>query len=335
MQTNIIEKYFFFGFLLITILFSFFIFKPFWIVFVLGISFAIVLYPIYKWLNKKNIPSWLASLITVTLFTIVLCGPLLGVGALVFNQSQDVYLNVVNNGSAKPFMDQVENKINDILPDMVTFDMNEKVSNFISYISSNIANIFTNTISAFFSFVLMLLLIFYFLKDSEQCKNAIKLFSPLGEENDEKIINKIILAVNGVIKGSLLIALVQGILLGFGFWIFGIPNGALWGVVASVTSLIPTFGTALVSTPAIIFLFATGQTLPAILLLLWAILVVGMIDNFLSPYLIGRKINISSIIILFSILGGIAMLGPVGILVGPLAMSLLQALISIYKTEFK
>ena len=335
MQTKIIEKYFFFGLLLATLLFTFLIFRPFWAVLVLGISFSIVLYPVYEWLNKKHLPNWLSALFTVFLFILVICSPVLGVGAVVFDQSEDVYRQVVNNGNAEPFLSLIENKVNNILPDIMAVDINEKTSDFITYVSNNIANIFSSTVSAFFSFLLMLLIIFYFLKDGTKWKKALMVLSPLSDKDDEKIIARLAFSVNAVIKGSLLIALIQGILMGFGLWLFNIPNPALWGVVAAVCSLLPTFGTALISVPAIIFLFFTGDNTSAIGLIIWAALAEGMIDNFLSPLIVGTKINIPSLLILFSVLGGISLLGPVGILVGPLAISLLYTLISIYRNEFK
>src|SRR3989344_517420 len=335
MQTKVIEKNFFFGLLLATLLFTFLIFRPFWVVLVLGVSFSIVLYPIYEWLNKMRLPNWLSAFFTVCLFIVVVCGPLLGIGAVVFNQSQDVYRQVIYNGNAEPFLNLIEDKVNKVLPEVMAFDINEKTADFISYVSRNIANIFGTTVSAFFSFILMLLIIFYFLKDGIKWKKAMMVLSPLGDKDDEKIIARLAFSVNAVIKGYLLIALVQGILMGFGLWLFNIPNPALWGVVAAVCSLLPTFGTALISVPAIIFLFFTGDNTSAIGLIIWAILAVGMIDNFLSPLVGGKKISIPSLLILFSILGGISLLGPVGILVGPLTVSLLYSLISIYRNEFK
>lgn len=335
MQTKIIEKTFFFGLLLSTIIFTFLIFRPFWVVIVLGISFSIVLYPIYSWLVSKKIPETVSSLITVILFTILLCGPILGVGALVFNQSQDLYNKVKDsNFSTIPVLEKIDTKVNSLLPVGVNFDVNQKVTEFVSSLSSHVTSVFSTTISAFFSFILLLLVIFYLLKDGAKWKQSLVILSPLGEENDERIISRLTLAVNGVVKGSLLIALVQGILLGFGLWIFGVPNGALWGVVAAIMSFIPTFGTALVSVPAIIFLFAIGNTPAAIGLLVWSIVIVGLVDNFLGPLVVGRKMHIPSMLILFSVLGGISLLGPVGILVGPLTVSLLYTLISIYRHEF-
>jgi predicted PurR-regulated permease PerM len=253
----------------------------------------------------------------------------------VFKQSENVYRLVIEGGNDRPIMTAINDAVNKILPSEITFDINQKATDFISYVSRNIAHIFSATLSTFFSFMLMLFIIFYFLKDGPGWKKTLISFSPLGDENDTKIINRLILAINGVIKGSLFIALVQGALLGFGFWIFNIPNGALWGVVAAVMSLIPTFGTALVSIPAILFLFVTGNTAYAIGLSTWSLILVGLVDNFLGPMVVGRKINVPSIFILFSILGGISLLGPVGILIGPLIVSLLDALILICKNDFK
>lgn len=122
--------------------------------------------------------------------------------------------------------------------------------------------------------------------------------------------------------------------MGIGLFIFNVPNAALWGVIASIASLVPTIGTALISVPAIVFLLATGESTNAIGLAIWAGVAVGMVDNFLSPIVVGKKIDIPPFFILFSVLGGIALLGPIGILVGPLTVSLLYTLISIYRDEF-
>jgi len=335
METKIIERYFFFGLLFATFIFTFLIFRPFWVVLVLGISFSIVLYPIYLWLEGRKIPSTLSALLTVLLFTIVLCGPLLGIGAMIFNQSEGVYNFIIDRGSATPLLDKLDAAVDKILPSGMTANVHERAADFISYVSGNIANIFSATISAFFSFLLMLLIIFYFLKDGMRWRKAIVVLSPLADYDDEKIINRLKTAVNGILMGNLLIALVQGLLMGLGLWIFNVPNGALWGVVAAVASLLPTFGTSFVSVPAVIYLFSVGDTTSAIGLIVWATIVVGLVDNFLGPYLVGGRTHVPPLLILFSVLGGISLLGPVGVLVGPLTVSLLYTLISIYRNEFK
>lgn len=329
------EKYFFFGLLSATFVFAFFIFQPFWIVLVLGASFSIVLYPVYAWFNKRVVSNWLAALITLLFFIIVLCIPLFGIGSIVFTQSQNLYHSAVNNGNAGPFINSVGNKINEILPQGISFNINEGVSNFISFLTNNIANIFSATISALFSFILLLLTIFYLLKDGEKWKEALLRISPLSSAADQKILSRFSQTINGVIKGYLLVAFIQGTLMGIGLTIFHIPDGALWAVIAGIASIIPPLGTAVVSVPAVIFLFVTGQTGLAMGLLVWSVLIVGMGDNLLNPYIVGHKINIPPFLILFSILGGISLLGPVGILIGPLTVSLLYTLTEIYQNEFK
>jgi predicted PurR-regulated permease PerM len=336
MQPKTLEKYFFFGLLLVTLFLAFLIFRPFWIVLVLGASLSIILYPIYTWLNKKYLPNWLAALITLFFFILVLCIPLFSLGSIVFDQSQNLYHSIVNNnGNAGPFINIIGSKINHVLPKGMHFNINEIFSNFISFLTDNVANIFNATVTAVFSFILLLLTIFYFLKDGENWKRTMLKMSPLKSADDEKIINRLTQTINGVIKGYLLIAFIQGTLMGIGLAIFHVPNPAIWGVVAGIASIIPPLGTAIVSVPAVIFLFVTGSTGLSIGLLIWSVLIVGMGDNVLNPYIVGHKIDVPPFLILFSVLGGIALLGPVGILIGPLTVSLLYTLTEIYQSEFK
>lgn len=330
-----IERYFFFGLLLATLIFTFFIFQPFWIVLVVGASFAIVLRPVFEWFKAKlRFPAWLASLCTVLFFTILICGPLLGIGAIIFNQSQELYQSILG-GEGIPSLASVDQSIQKFLPDGIDFDLDERLNEMIYSLSNNIGKIFGATLNTILSFVLMLLAIFYFLKDGSEWKKSLITLSPLADSDDVKIINKLSLAVNGVIKGYILIAIIQGTLMGMGLAIFSVPNPALWGVVAAIGSLIPTIGTALVSIPAAIFLFATGQTGAAIGFTIWAFAIVSTVDNLLNPYIVGNKINIPPFLILFSVLGGVALLGAVGILIGPIAVSLLYTLVSIYRQEFQ
>ncbi len=333
MQTKIIERYFFFSLLLATLAFSLFIFRPFWIVLVLSISFSIVLFPIYKWFNKK-LPNWLSAVLTVLIFVIAIMILLFGIAIIVLNQSQSVY-NLFMNGNTLSTIDSINNSIIKILPQGLSFNLYEKISNIISFITNNVANLFTTTLSTAFAFFLTFLSMFYFLKDNMYWKKAIKLLSPLSDNDDEKIINKLSMAVNGILKGYLLLAFIQGSLVGIGFALFGIPNPALWALVAMVTALVPTIGSGLVTIPAIIFLLITESYLPALGLTIWGVAIVGTIDNILNPVIIGNKINLHPILIMFSALGGISLFGPIGILVGPLTVSLLYTLISIYRDEFR
>jgi len=234
-----------------------------------------------------------------------------------------------------PFITSLGNKINYILPKGASFNINEVISTFLTFLTNNIANIFSTTVSVLFSFVLLLLTIFYFLKDGENWKKTLLRLSPLSGVADQKIITRLAETITGVVRGYLLIALIQGILMGIGLTIFHVPNAAIWAVVAGIASIVPPFGTAIVSVPAVIFLFATGHTGYSIGLLIWATIIVGTGDNLLNPYIVGQKINIPPFLILFSVLGGISLLGPIGILIGPLTIGLLYTLTEIYQSEFQ
>ena len=321
--------------MLATFFFSFLLFRPFWIVLVLGASFSIVLYPVYEWLNKRLARNWLSALLTLLFFIVVLCIPLFSVGSIVFNESQNLYHSVLSNGNISPLLTSVGNKINQILPIGVSFDINAKISSFISFLVNNITTILKATVSALFSFLLLLLTIFYLLKDGDKWRKALLKISPLSDNDDHKILHRLAQTINGVIKGYLLIAFIQGILMGAGLYLFHVPNPAIWAVIAGIASIIPPLGTAVVSVPSIIFLFMTGNTGLAIGLLVWSVVVVGTGDNVLNPYIIGHRIDVPPFLILFSVLGGIALLGPVGILIGPLTVSLLYTLTEIYQAEFK
>lgn len=327
------ERYFFFGFLLVVFVLVFLIFRPFLAIIAVGASLSVVLYPIYRYFQGKikMENGWLAALITVILFIIIFGGPLFGLSLIVFHQLQEVYASVAA-GNAN-ILDTVTNSISNLVPDAIPVDVSAKIADFVSYLTQNISVVFTATLSTIFSVLLVMLTTFYFLKDGAVWRKAFIDLSPLSTEQNEKILHRLGTAVNGIIRGYFVIALAQGTMMGLGLFIFGVPHPALWGVVAAVASLIPTVGTAIISIPAFLFLLATNHTPQAIGFMIWAMLIVGTMDNLLSPIIVGSKTNVPSLLILFSILGGVTFMGPVGILVGPLAVSLLYTLVAMYQSD--
>lgn len=337
MQTNSTERYFLFILLSITIILSLIILYPFLTVFILAAAFAVVLRPIYLWIKKylvKNI-SWLASLITIIIFLLGLCIPLFFVGKAIFNQTQDMYLNVISQGNSNHFIETIDASVNKWLPSGFNFDVHSKITELMSSLSNNLANFFTSTFRSVIMFTLMIFTLFYLLKDGEEWKKGFINIFPLRDENTYEILTNLKKSINRIFKGSFIIAIAQGILAWIGFSIFGVPNPIIWAVVAGIASFVPTIGTSVVSVPAILFLFFTGMELQALGLLIWSAILIGTIDNILNPYIISKDTNIPSLFILFAILGGVSLIGPLGILIGPLVLSLLYSLISIYKKDLK
>ncbi len=337
MHISSTEKYFLFILLSLTIILTLLILYPFLAMFLLAAAFAVVLNPVYIWIKKnlvKNI-SWLASLLTVIIFLLFLCIPLFFIGKAIFIQTQDMYFSIVSSGNSGHFIESIDSYITKFLPTGFNFDINAKIVELVSSLSSNLASFFSSTLNSILMFLLMVFTLFYLLKDGEEWEKGLLKIIPLRDENTNEILNNLKQSINKIFKGTFIIAIAQGILAWFGFMIFGVPNAIIWAVVAGIASFVPTVGTSIVSIPAILFLFFTGMQVQALGLLIWSVILIGMIDNLLSPYIISKDTEIPSLFILFSILGALSLVGPLGILVGPLVLSLLYSLISIYKKELK
>lgn len=323
--------------LLITVVFTLLIFYPFLAMFVLAAAFAVVLKPVYLWIKNhlfKN-ASWLASLLTIIIFLVCLCVPLFFIGKAVFNQTQDLYLNIISSGNSNHFIETIDSSINKLLPAGFNFDIHSKITQLVSSLSNNLAQFFSSTINSIIMFVLMVFTLFYLLKEGEKWEKEFINIFPLSDNNIKEILVDLKKSINRIFKGSFIIAIVQGILAWIGFAVFGIPNAIIWAICAGLASFIPTIGTSVVTVPTILFLLFTGMPLHALGLFIWSAIVVGTVDNILSPYIISKDTPIPSLFILFAILGAVSLIGPLGILIGPLVLSLLYSLVSIYKKEIR
>jgi len=337
MDTKINPKYFFFALLLVALIFVAILFKPFATVLVLAASLSLVFHPVHKWLQTKLSwqSGWLASFLTILFFIIILCTPLFFIGKLIFQESTDLYKSLTSTNQSSFVLTEIENSVQKFLPDGVDIDLNKRAADVVSIVSKNLGNIFSSTLNTLFSFFLILMSMFYFLKDGNIWKKSLIKLSALPDKYDNKIIDRLKKSVNGIMLGYLFIGFVQGVLLGVGLFIFGVPNAALLGVIAAVASLVPMVGTGLVALPVILFLFYTGDTFSAVGFAIWAGILVGTVDEVLRPIVIGKQLDISPLLVLFSVLGGLVVLGPLGVLIGPLSVSLLHALLSIYREKEK
>lgn len=327
----------FFGLVFLSIgVLSALIFWPFLIPLALAGIIAILVSPAYKRILKSVKSESLASAITILLLVILILAPLVMITNQIIIEAQGLY-GAVTSGEAIS-VDVITSKIEVVVQKYVPdFRINtrEYLSVFAAWVVDRLGGIFSGTVDLLIKFVLALVALFYFLRDGDQFKKQILSFSPLSEDKDKMISNSIQASINSVLVGSLAVALVQGVLSGIGFALFGVPNATLWGTVGGVAALVPGVGTALVWIPAVIYLFFYGSSGIWIAQLLWSVILVGLIDNFLAPFIINKGVNIHPLLILFSILGGLQFFGAEGFLLGPLVVGLLFALIRIVKMETK
>jgi predicted PurR-regulated permease PerM len=184
------------------------------------------------------------------------------------------------------------------------------------------------------SFV-MLYAMFFFFRDGHKILERIFYYTPLSDEDETRMLTQFASITRATVKGTLVIGIIQGALSGIAFWVAGIEGAALWGTIMTILSIIPGIGAALVWVPAVIILFVTGQYLTATLLATWCAAVVGTVDNFLRPVLVGRDAKMPDLLILIGTLGGLFLFGLIGFIVGPIVCGLFLTVWDIYGTTFR
>lgn len=317
---------------------AFFIFKPFLYALTLAIVFVTVFQPLHKKiLVMTRERKGLAALLATMSVLIIVVAPLTFLGIQIFQEATGLYSSLTLNGGATDLSRGIGGYLQSLtrfspVPIETSFDVNQYLKQGLSWLLQHLGPLFANVAKAIVGVFIFLIALYYLFKDGRKLKAAVVALSPLQDIHDETIFNKLALAINSVVKGSLIVAFIQGTLTAIGFAIFGVPNATLWGSVAAITALIPGIGTALVLLPAILYLYFSGATLFAVGLLVWGMVVVGLVDNFLGPKLVERGMRLHPFLILLSIFGGISFFGPLGFLLGPLTISMLFVLLDIYSS---
>lgn len=339
-------NYFFYGLLLIVIVLAVLIFLPFLTPIVLAAALAVVFGPLHRkvlsLMFRDRERSSAAALVTLILVAVVVLVPALLIVGKIYAEVQTMYGYLIDEGGRSQFISSLNSwsdiltlKIFSIYPDYSfdSFNITGILKKGLEWAFSNLDTVFTGLTRMTFNGFIMLLALFYFLRDGRELKRQIIDLSPLGDADDEKIMRKMQRAIYAIFAGSILVGIIQGILVGIGFWIFGVPSPALWGFVGAIAALIPGVGTSLILIPGIIYLFLSGPTGPAIGLLIWGVLAVGLIDNFLGPIFMNRGIKIHPFMVLVSVLGGLSFFGPIGFVLGPIILAFLFSLLEIYRTS--
>lgn len=328
------SHYFLFLALTASIVLVYFIAKPFLGALILAAVFAFLFQPIYKkflgiFKGRESLSTFATTLVAVILVLL----PVTFLGTQIFQESSQLYESLINEeGRSVGSVQNIVNQVRGVLPIPADFqiDLSQYAQQGLEALIQNLGSVFSSFAKMLLSVFVFLMAFYFFIKDGGKLKEYLVALSPLDDVDDEFIVTRLKAAVSAAMKGNLAIGLIQGALTGVGFAIFGVPNPVLWGGVAVIAAFIPGIGTALVITPAIIFLFVTGNTFGGVGLLVWGVTAVGLVDNFLGPRLVGRGMQLHPLAVFIAVLGGMAFFGPLGFLLGPLAMSVCIALIDIY-----
>lgn len=277
---------------------------------------------------RKN--QTLAAFVTTLLVLFMVIIPMFFITSVLVKEAVSVYKIVnVEQVGFESSLNKIELEIQRFVPG---FDLNitEYLKQSASWLASHLGDIFSGTASTLFLFFIAIFGSFYLFKDGKLFIKSLVKISPLPDAQDEVIMHRLALAIRSVATGTVLVALIQGMLTAFGLWLFGFERAILWGVIAAFGALIPGIGTLIVFLPAIAYLAFFGLYTQAILLSVWGMLAVGLIDNFLGPYLISRGSKLHPFMILLAVLGGVSVFGPIGFIVGPVLVSLFIVLLELY-----
>lgn len=339
-------NYFFYGLLFVVIILAVLMFLPFLTPIVLAAALSVVAGPLHRkvlssmFKNKER--SGMAAMVTLFIVVVIILVPALFIVGKIYSEIQTMYTYLIDEGNRSTFIASINTwsdlltlKLFSLYPDYSfdSFNITTILKKGLEWAFANLDSIFTGVTKTVFSGFIMLLALFYFLRDGRELKRQIIAISPLGDADDEKIMRKMQRTIYAIFAGSILIGVIQGTLVGIGFWIFGVPSPALWGFIAAIAALIPGIGTSLVVIPGIAYLFLVGSSGPAIGLLIWGMLAVGLIDNFLGPIFMNRGIRVHSFMVLISVLGGLSFFGPIGFVLGPIILAFLFSLLDIYRTS--
>jgi predicted PurR-regulated permease PerM len=187
--------------------------------------------------------------------------------------------------------------------------------------------------SALFDLALLLMMLFFLLRDGGKLRAEVRGISPLSETQEKEIFAHLERTVRGVLKAMVLVPFVQGFVAMAGFSVLGVPSPVLWGVVVVLAAFVPLLGSPLGWVPAVGYLFAYGETWQWISLLLFGIVFISGIDNVIKPMLLRETAQIHPLAAFLSILGGLMAFGPLGFLIGPVVLSLVLSAMRIYRLD--
>jgi len=185
---------------------------------------------------------------------------------------------------------------------------------------------FLGALGTVIGFALMMFILFFAIRDGARAFHTLRALIPLDENEKSRLFDHLAAVTRALVYGSGVTALVQGALVGAGFAAVGLPSPVVFGVLAALAALVPLIGTPVVWVPAVIVLAAQDRWTAALILLGWGAFVTT-IDNFLRPWLVSGRAEVGALTVFIGVLGGVAAFGPIGILLGPLVLSLAIALV--------
>ena len=320
---------------------------PFFGAILWGTVLAIVFAPLYRWLKGLMQQRSNMAALTTTLFAVVMVIlPLTAIATSMVQQAASLY-DTLQTGKLDfgVYFQQVAATLPSWAQDFLVWlglgnlgAVQQKLAYGLQqgsqFLATQILSIGQSTVQFIVNFFVMLYLLFFLLRDGDLLIAGIRKAVPLQEEQQRALIDKFTTVIRATGKGDILVSLVQGTLGGLIFWILGVNAPLLWGVLMAFLSLLPAFGASLVWLPVAIYFLATGAIWQGVVLIAFGALIIGLVDNFLRPALIGKDTRMPDYVVLISTLGGLEMFGINGFIIGPAIAAMFLAVWMIFSESW-
>lgn len=340
-------KYAFTLLALLVIAGSLFIVSPFFPALMWATVLSVLVYPTHKKLKKK-MPDW-ASALTTTLLTIAIVGiPMILIGVLLYLQiiSYARDFTAANPTPATGWtvdavVVEIDHHIKPLLTEIgaTNFKLVEWWAENKSTVGSRLGQTSVGFLQTgfytLFTLVIAFLTMFFALKDGHHLREPVLELIPLPRAKSEEILDRMQKTIQAVFVGVVLVAFIQGSLAGLAYWIAGVPSPLVWTVATMVLCVVPLLGAPFIYVPLSLILISQGKTWEGVGLGAFGFLIVSNADNVLRPFIIGTRVQLHPMAIFFSLLGGVLALGPVGIMMGPVLLTLLLAIQEIIRERIR
>jgi predicted PurR-regulated permease PerM len=304
---------------------------------------ALVLVVVFQPAHRRVVirlgnPGWAAAVSTL-LVVVTILGPVSMITVAVVDEVRDTAARLESNpvqlfsfespllGPALRWVDQYVDVERFQSPTFVR----EHLEQWTGAIANSTIGVVGSAVGVVVQMFLVVFTMFYLFRDGAALRRALDDMLPLEHSQTRDVLARTREVIGATVYGVLVISLIQGVLGAFIFWVLGLPSPLLWGVVMFFLSMIPMAGAFLVWAPAALFLAVTGAWTKALILVAWGVLVVGSIDNVLSPKLVGQRTRLHELLIFFSVLGGLEVFGVLGLVLGPVVVAITLALVEMVR----
>jgi len=320
-------------FLIVLVVLSFFLLKPILMSIIIGLILSFIFYPVYSkldsFIKSPNLSSGLVCFILILLIIL----PIWFLTPIVIDQSIKIFL-------VSQTLDYVS-ILKTIFPSLFaseefSAEVGSIMSSFFTKTTNSIMNSFSEIILNFPTLALQSLVVFFtlffVLRDKDKLLSYLKSLSPFPKEIENRLFDSSRSITSSVIYGQVIVGIIQGLILGVGLLVFRVPNALLLTVLACLGGILPIFGTAIVWVPMTIYLFLAQNPVATFGVLVFG-LISSTVDNFLRPIIVSRRTNLSSLLILIGMIGGLFLFGLMGFILGPLVLAYLIIILELYRNK--